>query len=333
MKRRDVLTLGLTSLAAGLVAPRFAAAQSKFPERPIKLVIPFAPGGLSDVVGRLWADKVKTSLGPVFIENQGGAGGLVGGAAVARAQADGYTLLLGSTASQVVSPIATSTAPYDPVKDFAPISILVVAALGIFINPSIPARDLKELVDYAKANPGKLSFGSGGVGSTTHLSGELFKSLTGVTGLVHVPYRGGTQPFNDLVSGHLPMTIANVTGQALALHRAGKVRLLAVTTPGRVVVASDIPTAAESGFPGMISHNFSGLFAPVGTTRPVIDRIVDATRGAMIDDEFRQKLIASGFEPHPDLSPEAAQRFVDDDIGRWTPVIKAIGLKLEQNTQ
>jgi tripartite-type tricarboxylate transporter receptor subunit TctC len=329
MMRRHVLKLGLASLAGGLLMQRSAAGQSKYPERPIKLVIPFTPGGLTDVIGRLWADKVKATLGPVFIENQGGAGGLLGGAAVARAPADGYTLLMGSTASQVISPIATSSAPYDPIKDFTPISILVVAAIGVLVNPSVPARNLKELIDYAKANPGKLSYGSGGVGSTTHLGGELFKSLTGGSDIVHVPYKGGGQMLNDLISGHVPMIMLNVTGQALELHRAGKVRILAVTSPIRVTAAPDIPTAMESGLPGMISQNFSGLFAPRGTPRPLVMRIADATRGAMADDEFRQKLIASGLEPYLDSSPEAAQRFIDEDIGRWTPVIKAIGLKLE----
>jgi tripartite-type tricarboxylate transporter receptor subunit TctC len=329
MLRRQVLKFGLASVAGGLLLQRSAAAQSRYPERPIKLVIPFTPGGLTDVVGRLWADKVKATLGPVFMENQGGAGGLLGGAAVARAQPDGYTLLMGSTGSQVISPISTSPAPYDPVKDFTPISMLVVAAIGVLVNPSVPARNLQELIDYAKANPGKLSYGSGGVGSTTHLGGELFKSLTGTSDIVHVPYKGGGQMVNDLISGHIPMILLNVTGQALALHRAGKVRILAVTSPTRVTVAPDIPTAVESGLPGMVSHNFSGLFAPRGTPGQIIARISDVTRHAMEDDEFRQKLIASGLEPYLDSSPEAAQRLLDEDIGRWTPVIKAIGLKLE----
>jgi tripartite-type tricarboxylate transporter receptor subunit TctC len=265
MMRRDALRLGLACLAGRLVMPRAAAAQSKYPERPIKLVIPFTPGGLTDAVSRLWADKMKALLGLVFIENQGGAGGLVGGAAVARAQPDGYTLLLGSTASQVVSPIAANPAPYDAVKDFAPISILVIAAIGVLIHPSVPVRNLKELIGYAKANPGKLSYGSGGVGATTHLTGELFKSLTGTADIVHVPYKGGSQMFSDLISGHIPMIMANVTGQALELHRAGRVRILAVTTTTRVIAAPDIPTAVEAGLPGMIAHNFIGLFAPAGT--------------------------------------------------------------------
>jgi tripartite-type tricarboxylate transporter receptor subunit TctC len=327
MMRRDALRLGLACLAADVLMPHAVVAQSKYPERPIKLVIPFTPGGLSDVVSRLWADKMKASLGPVFIENQGGAGGLIGGAAVARAQPDGYTLLLGSTASQVVSPISANPAPYDAVKDFAPISILSIAAVGVLVNPSVPARNLKELIDYARANPGKLSYGSGGVGATSHLTGELFKSLTG-TDIVHVPYKGISQMFSEVISGHIPMIMGNVTGQALELHRTGRVRILAVTTPTRVLAAPDIPTAVES-VPRLISHNFSGLFAPAGTPRTIIAQISNATGGAMSDDEFRQKLIASGLNPYPDSTPEAARHLLEDEIGRWTPVIKAIGLKHE----
>lgn len=323
MKRRDALKL----CVAAIVMPSAGVAQSNYPERPIKLIIPFTPGALSDAVSRLWADRVKTLLGPVFIENQAGAGGLVGAAAVARSQPDGYTLLLGSTASQVVSPISANPAPFDTVKDFAPISIIVIAAMGIIVNPSVPARNLKELIDYAMTNPGKLSYGSGGVGATTHLTGELFKSLTGID-IVHVPYRGG-QMFADLISGHIPMITANITGQALEFHRTGRIRILAVTTPTRIAVAPDIPTVVESGLPGLVSHNFSGLFAPAGTPKSIVAQISHATRSAKADDQFRQKLVSSGFEPYPDSSPEAARRLLEEEIARWTPVIKAVGLKQE----
>jgi tripartite-type tricarboxylate transporter receptor subunit TctC len=323
INKRDALKLCLASM----LTPSAVAAQSKFPERPIKLIVPFTPGALGDAMSRLWADKVKAFLGPVFIENLAGGGGLVGAIAVARSLPDGYTLLLGSTAAQVVSPMSTNPAPFDPINDFAPISILVIAAVGVMVNPSVPVRNLKELIDYARANPGKLSYGSGGVGATTHLTGELLKSLTGAD-IVHVPYRGG-QMFTDLISGHIPMIMANVTGQALELHRTGKVRILAVTTPTRLVGAPDIPTAVESGLPELLSHNFSGLFAPAGTPKAIIAQISEATGQAMAEEEFRQKLIASGFKPYPDSSPEAARRLLEEEIARWAPVIKAVGLKKE----
>jgi tripartite-type tricarboxylate transporter receptor subunit TctC len=327
-KPRDVLTLGLACLAAGVLTQRPAYAQSSFPERPIKLVIPFGPGGVSDVVGRLWVEKLKALLGPVFIENQSGAGGSIGRATVVRANPDGYTILLGG-AGQILIPIAAGHGPYDPAKDLEPISILVVAALTIATHPSVPVRNLRELIDYAKAGPAKLSYGSAGPGSMAHLTGELFKSLTGTADLIHVPYKGGGQSIVDLINGNIPMIATNVTSQVLELHRSGKVRMLAVTSPARVTVAPDIPTAVEAGWPGMIAQNFIGLFAPAGTPKAIVVRISDATRKAMGDHEFRQKLIASGFEPYPDSTPEAARRLVEDEIARWTPVIKAIGLKLE----
>jgi tripartite-type tricarboxylate transporter receptor subunit TctC len=326
-KRRDVLTFGLNFLAT-IATPRAALAQSRYPERPIKLLIPFVPGGVTDAIGRPWVDEMKSLLGPVFIENQGGAGGLVGTVAVARANPDGYTILLGSSASMVVIPAAASRPLYDPAKDFEPISILGGVPLTILVHPSVPARNLQELVDYAKTNPGKLSYGSAGAGTVTHLTGELFKSLTG-TDIIHIPYKGGGQSIADVISGHIPMIIISFTSQALELHRAGKVRMLAVTTPTRLIAAPDIPTAVEAGLPGMISQNFFGLFAPAGTAKAIIEQVSLATRSAMADGGFRQKLVAAGFEPHLDSAPETARRFVEEEVVRWTPVIKTIGLKLE----
>jgi tripartite-type tricarboxylate transporter receptor subunit TctC len=314
---------------AGMLAAGGPAWAQNYPERSIKLVLPFVPGGITDAVGRLWAEKMKGLLGPIFVENQGGAGGAVGAAAVTRAQPDGYTILLGGTAALVLIPAAARQAPYDPAKDLEPISILGLTAMTIAIHPSVPAQNLQELIDFAKANPGKLSYGSGGAGSMAHLTGELFKSLTQTSHIVHVPYKGGGQSITDLISGHIPMVATSVTGQVLELHRSGKVRMLAVTTAARVIAAPDIPTAVEAGLPGMIAQNFFGLFAPAGTPKAIIEQIARATGRAMADEEFRQKLIASGFEPHLDSTPETTRRFVEGEISRLAPVIKAIGLKLE----
>jgi tripartite-type tricarboxylate transporter receptor subunit TctC len=327
MRRRDLLALGLGALSAP-AAVRSLRAQSRYPERPIRLVIPFPPGGVYDAVGRPWAERIKASLGTVVVENVGGAGGSVGAAAVARAQPDGYTILLGGGGALVITPVAASRPLFDPVRDFEPIAILVTTGLAIVVHPSLPVSNLRELLDYAKGNPGKLSYGSAGVGSMNHLTGELLKTRSGAD-IVHIPYKGAGPALTDLISGQIPIVSANVTGQLIELHRSGKPRILAVTAPNRLIATPDIPTAVEEGLPGMISQNFIGLFAPARTPRAIIDQVAQATHAAMADDAVRRGLLASGLEPYADSTPEKTKRLVDDEIARWTPVIKAIGLKLD----
>jgi tripartite-type tricarboxylate transporter receptor subunit TctC len=330
MRRRDVLAGSAASAAlwVGAAMPVPGFGQLRYPDRPIKLVVPFGPGGVTDAVARVWIDRMKGSLGTVFIENMGGAGGAVGAAAVARAQPDGYTLLLGGGGSQVLNPIAMSKPPYDPIKDFEPIAMIAVLALTIAVTPALPVHALPELVAYAKANPGKLVYGSAGTGSVTHLAGELFKSLAGTPDIVHVPYKGAGAAITDVISGQVPMAVANVTGQVLELHKAGKLRMLAVTSPQRLVADPQFPTAEEAGLPGLVAVNFSALFAPAGTPRPIIDQIAAATGRAMAEEETQKSLIDQGMEPVTNSSPEKTRRFVEEDIARWTPVIRAIGLKL-----
>jgi tripartite-type tricarboxylate transporter receptor subunit TctC len=329
MRRRDIVAAGLMAIGAPALARRSALAQSKYPERPIRLIIPFPPGGVYDAVGRPLADRMKPLLGTVVVENIGGAGGALGAAAVARAQPDGYTLLLGGGGALVLTPIASSRPPFDPIRDFEPIALLVTTGLAIVVNPSLPVRTLSELVDYARSNPGKLSYGSAGVGSMNQLTGELFKSLTGSADVVHVPYKGGGPAITDLISGQIPIATPNVTAQIIELHRAGKLRILAVTAPERLAAAPDIPTAIEQGLPRMISQNFIGLFAPARTPPAIIALIAQAAQGVMADEAFRRSLVASGFEPEPASTPDKTRRLVEDEIVRWTPVIQGLGFKLD----
>jgi tripartite-type tricarboxylate transporter receptor subunit TctC len=329
MRRRDIVAAGLMVIGAPALARRSALAQSKYPERPIRLIIPFPPGGVYDAVGRPLADRMKPLLGTVVVENIGGAGGALGAAAVARAQPDGYTLLLGGGGALVLTPIASSRPPFDPIRDFEPIALLVTTGLAIVVNPSLPVRTLSELVDYARSNPGKLSYGSAGVGSMNQLTGELFKSLTGSADVVHVPYKGGGPAITDLISGQIPIATPNVTAQIIELHRAGKLRILAVTAPERLAAAPDIPTAIEQGLPRMISQNFIGLFAPARTPPAIIALIAQAAQGVMADEAFRRSLVASGFEPEPASTPDKTRRLVEDEIVRWTPVIQGLGFKLD----
>jgi len=330
MMRRGVLALGLSAaaLCAGAAMPRPALAQARYPDRPIKLIVPFVAGGVNDAIARLWVERVRGPLGSVYIENQGGAGGAVGAAAAAHAQPDGYTILLGGAGSQVLNPVAMSKPLYDPIKDFEPVAMLAVTALTFAVNPDLPVHTLKELVAYGKANPGKLVYGSAGTGSMTHLAGELFKSLAGLPDIVHVPYKGSGASITDVISGQVPMIVANVTGQILELKIAGKLRMLATTGPERLVADPAIPTAVEAGLPGMISVNFAGLFVPAKTPKLIVEQIAAASGKAMDDEEARRNLIEQGMEPFRDSTPEKTRRFVDDDIARWTPVIRSIGLKL-----
>jgi tripartite-type tricarboxylate transporter receptor subunit TctC len=327
MNRRELLGFGAASAAALLVRP--ASAQSKYPERPIRLIVPFAPGGVVDVVGRQWAEHVKTLLGTVVVENQGGGGGTIATTEVAHAQPDGYTMLFGNTSTMVLNPAIMTRPLYDPVKDFAPIAIVAISASGIMIHPSVPATTLAEFVAYAKANASKLSYGSAGSGTMTNLAGELFKQIIGAPEIVHVPYRGAGPGITDLVSGHIPMMTVNVTGQLLDLHRSGKIRILAVTSPARLKGAPEIPTAVESGLANMIAQLFNGLFVPAATPKAIVNQIAQASHTAMQDAAFQKVLIDAGLEPIVDSDPAQAQRFLQEEVARWTPIIKATGMKAE----
>ena len=328
MNRRGLLALGLAGLITRTLTPHSALAQPKYPDRPIRLVVPFPPGGGYDAVGRPWAERIKPLLGTVVIENQGGGGSSLGAAAVARARPDGYTILLGGSSTHITEAILKSRPLYDPIKDLEPISNLVVAAFALAIHPAVPARTLKEFIDYAKANPGKLSYGHAGVGSLNHLTGEMLKSLTGAD-IVQVPYRGSGPATSDTISGQVALVTPAVTAPLLELNRSGKLRILAVTSPARLIAAPDIPTAVEAGIPGMISQQSIGLFAPAGTPKTIIEQISLASRTAIADRSYQQMLTESGFEPDLDSTSEKFRRLINDDIARWTPVVRAIGLKLD----
>lgn len=329
MNRRKLVGRGLAALSVASLAPVAALAQGRYPERPIKLIVPFAPGGATDVVGRLWAEKMKPLLGTVVIENKASGGGTPGATEVARARPDGYTLLFGNTSTQVLLPVLMSKPPYDPIKDFASIYVLCVAPTVIVVHEQVPARTLRELVAYAKANPGKLSYGSAGAGTLTNLAGELFKQLIGAPDIVHIPYKGSAPGVADLAAGHIPMMTPNIGGPLLDFHRAGKVRILAVAHQTRLKVAPDIPTAIEAGLPGMVAANFNGLFAPAGVAPAIVDALAQATRRVMADAEFQRMLGTSGFEPTAESGPQQAQQLIGDELARWTPIMKSTNFKLE----
>jgi tripartite-type tricarboxylate transporter receptor subunit TctC len=325
--RRRFLYLGAGAAALAAVS-RIARAQT-YPTRPIRLVIPFPPGGAFDAVGRPLADKMKPLLGTVVVENIGGGGASLGAAAVARARPDGYTILLGGTQTHVNEALLKSRPLYDPVKDLDPIAGVAANVLCIAVHPAVPVQTLKELIAYAKANPGKLSYGHSGVGSIQNLAGELFKSLAGLPEIVQVPYRGTGPVITDLAGGQIPIGVPGVTGQVIEFHRSGKMRVLAVTSPTRLVAAPELPTAAELGFPGMTVTGSIGLLAPAGTPIGIIEQIAQASRTAVAEPAYQQMLIEAGIEPTLDSNPERFRGSLAADVALWTPVVKALGLKID----
>ncbi len=325
--RRFLLALVASLLAISPALNPGCWAQAAYPDRPIRLVVPFAPGGVNDAAARPLSERLKPGLGTIVIENVGGAGGSVGATMVARARPDGYTLLLGGAATHVVNPLSSTREIYDPQKDFEPILVTALTALGVVVNPTVPARSLSELIDHVKANSGSLAYASPGLGSPGHLGFELFKSLIGAPQVSHVPYRGAGPALNDVVAGHVPLLMPSMTGQVIELHNAGKIRLLAVTSPERMAALPNMPTAAEAGLPGFVSQSFIGLFAPAGTPRPIIDKIATAARGVLADKDYQSLLLSTGFVPVLDSTPERARAFVAQEIEKWRPIIKSIGLQ------
>lgn len=327
MRRRDLLRLGLAAVSAAAGA-RGALAQAHYPVRPIRLVVPFPPGGGYDAVGRPWAEKMKPLLGTVVVENQGGGGSSLGAAVVAHARPDGYTLLLGGSSTHITEAILKTRPLYDPRKDLDPISNIAVSAFALAVHPSIPANTLQEFIQYDKDHRGALSYGHAGVGSLNHLTGELFKSLAGLPDLVQVPYRGSGPATADALAGHVAMVTPAVTGQLIEFHHSGMLRILAVTSPARLIGAPDLPTAGET-LPGMVSQQLIGLFAPTGTPGPIINQIVQATHTALAEPGYQRMLVESGFEPDVDSSPEKLRRLIEAEIVKWTPIVAANGIKID----
>jgi tripartite-type tricarboxylate transporter receptor subunit TctC len=325
--RRQFLHLG-AGAAALLTLSRAAMGQS-YPARPIRLVVPFPPGGAYDAVARPLADKMKPLLGTLVIENIGGGGASLGAATVARARPDGYTILLGGTQTHLTEALLKSRPLYDPVKDLDPIASVAANCLVIAVHPAVPVHSLNELIVYAKANPGRLSYAHAGVGSIQHLTGELLKSLAGTPDIVQVPYRGTGPAIADLVSGQVPMGIVGVTAPLLEFHRTAKTRILAVTNPSRLTGLPDVPTAAEQGLPGLTVTGTIGLLAPAGTPTGIIEQLAQATRAGVSDPAYQQIVLDAGIEPTPESNPEKFRQVLAADIALWTPVVRSLSLKLD----
>jgi tripartite-type tricarboxylate transporter receptor subunit TctC len=297
-----------------------------YPERPITMVVTFAAGGSSDVLARAVADAMSRGLGKqIAVNNRPGAGGHIGAEVVAHATPDGYTILFGTSGTLGIGPALYRHLRYDPLHDLAPVGLLHKLPLLLIVNPSIPVKTLKELVDYARSNPGKLSFASAGVGSVSHLAGELFKDEAKID-ILHVPYKGGGAAVPDLLSGRVSMMLETIPN-ALPMARSGKMRAIGVTTKERSSLAPDIPSLAESGLSDFDVSAWTGLFVPAGTPRPIIDRLNSETRKIAGDKNYVALIHSMGTDV-ASSSPEAFGAFMRDDIARWTRVIKRAGIAL-----
>ena len=329
--------MGLSSLSrralvvGGLVAaawPLGARAQAPaYPTRPITLVVPFAAGGSTDVVGRLVAQKMSDILGQqVVVENVVGAGGNVGAARVAKAEPDGYTILMGTVATHALNPLILKRKPYDPVTDFSPVALLAVVPNVLIVNPNLPAKNVQELIALLKADPGKYNYASSGVGTPLHLSGELFKSLAGVQ-MTHIPYRGSGPALNDVVAGQVPIQFDNLPS-ASEFIKAGSLRALAVTTKERAPSFPDVPTIAESGLPGYETYTWNALFAPPKTPKPIVEALNAAAAKALADPGLAERMKGFSAKVTPS-TPEALAEHVKSEIAKWTPVVKEAGIQAD----
>ena len=318
------LLLGL-ALAAGLPAIESAAQTAKYPDRPVKMMVGFTAGGGTDVVARILAQKMSETIGQtVFVENRPGASGLLAVEAVAKSPPDGYTLLMGTQTTYAVAPTLYRKTSIDPSRDFAGISMSAVSPLVLVVHPSVPAQSVKDVIAMAKAKAGTLNFGSGGLGTTPHMTGELFQSVAGIK-MAHIAYRGEAPAINDLLGGQIPLMFANLSA-VIGNVRAGQLRALAVTSAQRAPAAPEIPTVAESGLPGFETSTWFALVAPAGTPPDVLARLNAEVKRALAQGDVKQRFAGLGMTAE-DSTPEGLDAYIKSEITKWTKVIKDADIK------
>ncbi|KHJ53588.1 ABC transporter substrate-binding protein [Aureimonas altamirensis] len=317
--------VALMALVAAGAAP--AAAQTEFPTQPVTMVVPFAAGGSTDLVARIVAQRMSQELGQqVLVDNRGGAGGMLGATAVAQAQPDGYTILMGTIATHALSASLYANPPFDPVADFAPVAWLVTVPNVLTVNPQFPAQNVEELIALLKEKPGEYAYASSGNGTPLHLSGELFKSMAGVD-IIHVPYQGSGPALVDVIGGAVPISFDNLPSSTEPI-RSGQLRALAVTTKERAPNFPDIPTMEEAGVPGYETNSWNALFAPAGTPPEVIARLNEAANTAIQDPEVQKRLAEVGAQI-VGSTPEELGEHVKAEVDRWRPVVEASGARIE----
>ncbi|MGM4891747.1 tripartite tricarboxylate transporter substrate binding protein [Tardiphaga sp. 37S4] len=321
---RAASVIAVMAACAGSAETAFA---QSWPNRPIRMVVPYTPGGYTDLMARLVSEKMSAALGqPIVIENKPGANAAIGTDAVAKAAPDGYTF--GTViAAHSVNPTLNPKLPYDAMKDFTYVSLTSVAPLILIATPSLPAKDMKEFIALAKAKPGSLNFASSGIGSAAHLTMEMLKSREGIN-LQHIPYKGTSGALQDTVGGQINVMF-DVIGPLMSQVKSGNAKALAVAAKERVPAAGDVPTMAEAGVPDFVSGTWSGIIAPAGTPKEIVDRVAAEAKKALTDPDLKKKLDDQGIVPMG-TTPDEFRAFVTDEIARWKKVITDAGIKMEQ---
>ncbi len=321
MKRIFVLLLVLA------LTPCLAYAQA-YPSKPIRLVVPYPPGGPLDIMARAIGQKLTEAWGqPVVVDNRAGAGGNIGADLVAKSPADGYTLLMGAVATHAINPTLYGKLAYDPVRDFAPVALVAQVPNILVVNPSVPVKSVRELIDLARARPGYLNFASGSTGSTGHLAGELFNTMAGVE-MVHIPYKGGAPAMADLLAGQVQLMFDNLAN-ALPNVKAGRLRALAVTTLKRSPAMPDLPTVAESGLPGFDLTTWFGLMVPAGTPPEIVAKLNAEIVRALNTKDMRERLEKMGAEPPVNNTPDNFAAFIRSEAAKYAKVVKDSGARVD----
>jgi tripartite-type tricarboxylate transporter receptor subunit TctC len=327
---RSVLRNGLfgTLVMAIALASTWASAEDAYPSKPVRIIVSFAAGGPTDIVARVMGARMAELLGQQFVvENRTGAGGNIGADAVAKSAPDGYTLLMATVSTHAINPGLYSKMPYDPIRDFAPVSQVGVTPTILAVHPSLPAADVKSLVALVQSNPGKFTFGSSGVGSILQLCGEQFKAVAGGLNMLHVPYRGSAPMMSDLIGGQISMAF-DANPSALPQVQAGTIRALGAGMAERMRAMPDLPTLQEQGMKGFECYTWNAILAPAGTPQPIVERLSGAINKAMEDPAVIKRLEEAGVDPTPGRTPKQTAEFIKAELAKWAPIIKASGAQV-----
>jgi tripartite-type tricarboxylate transporter receptor subunit TctC len=327
------MVLARRALATFAVALAFESAGAQTPEvypsKAVRIVVSFSAGGPTDTVARVMGAKLSELLGQQFVvENKVGAGGNIGADLVAKASPDGYTLLMATVSTHAINPGLYKKIPYDPIKDFAPITLTGVTPTLLAVNPSVPAANAKSLIALVKDNPGKFTYGSSGLGSILHLCGEQFKALAGGLNIVHVPYRGSAPLMSDLIAGQISMAF-DATPTALPQAQSGAIRAIGAGMATRMRAMPELPTLQEQGLPGFECYTWTALLAPANTPQPIIERLSGAINRALADPVVFARLQEAGIDPTPGMSPRQTTDFIKVELAKWAPIIRASGAQID----